>query len=62
VTVGLGFTRGGHERFYFPSRDEALGMFERTGFVVEVEEMPRRPYTDVVYLARKAPLKPAPAA
>ena len=43
VTVGLGFTRGGHERFYFPSRDEALAMFERAGFVVEVEEMPRRP-------------------
>jgi hypothetical protein len=62
VTVGLGFTRGGHERFYFPSREEALGMFERTGFVVEVEEMPRRPYTDVVYLARKAPLKPSSAA
>ena len=62
VTVGLGFTRGGHERFYFPSREEALAMFERTGFVVEVEEMPRRPYTDVVYLARKAPLKPSPTA
>ena len=62
VTVGLGFTRGGHERFYFPSREEAVGMFERTGFVVEVEEMPRRPYTDVVYLARKAPLKPSAAA
>jgi 2-polyprenyl-3-methyl-5-hydroxy-6-metoxy-1,4-benzoquinol methylase len=62
ITVGLGFTRGGHERFYFPSRDEALAMFERAGFVVEVEEMPRRPYTDVVYLARKAPLKPSTAA
>ena len=62
VTVGLGFTRGGHQRFYFASRDEALAMFERAGFVVEVEEMPRRPYTDVVYLARKAPLKPSPAA
>ena len=62
VTVGLGFTRGGHERFYFPSRDEALAMFEGAGFLVEVQEMPRRPYTDVVYLARKAPLKPSPAA
>jgi 2-polyprenyl-6-hydroxyphenyl methylase/3-demethylubiquinone-9 3-methyltransferase len=62
LTVWLGFTRGGRERFYFPSREEALAMFERTGFVVEVEEMPRRPYTDVVYLARKAPLKPSAAA
>jgi SAM-dependent methyltransferase len=57
VTVSLGLTRGGRERFYFPTRMEALAMFERAGFVVEVEEMPRRPYTDVVYLARKAPVK-----
>ena len=58
VTVGLGFTRGGRERFFFPSREEALEMFARAGFVAEVEEMPRRPYTDVIYLARKAPLTP----
>lgn len=57
VTVSLGFTRGGRERFYFPSREEALAMFERAGFLVDVVEMPRRPYTDVVYLARKAPSK-----
>lgn len=57
VTVSLGFTRGGRERFYFPSRGQALAMFERAGFLVDVVEMPRRPYTDVVYLARKAPPK-----
>lgn len=57
VTVSLGFTRGGRERFYFPSREEALAMFDRAGFVVDVVEMPRRPYTDVVYLARKAPTR-----
>lgn len=57
VTVSLGFTRGGRDRFFFPSRDEALAMFERAGFLVDVVEMPRRPYTDVVYLARKAPPK-----
>jgi len=57
VTVSLGFTRGGRDRFFFPSREEALAMFERAGFVVDVVEMHRRPYTDVVYLARKAPLK-----
>src|SRR5439155_1696288 len=44
------------------ARGAALAMFERAGFVVEVEEMPRRPYTDIAYLARKAPLKPSPAA
>ncbi len=57
ITVSLGFTRGGREHFYFPSREQALGMFERAGFKVDVIEMPRRPYTDVLYLARKAPLK-----
>lgn len=57
VTVSLGFTRGGREKFYFPSREQALAMFDRAGFVVDVVEMPRRPYTDVVYLARKAPTK-----
>lgn len=57
VTVSLGFTRGGRGRFYFPTRAEALAMFARAGFVVDVVEMPRRPYTDVVYLARKAPTK-----
>jgi len=58
ITVSLGFTRGGRERFYFPTREEALAMFERAGFKVDVIEMPNRPYTDVVYLARKAPTKP----
>ncbi len=57
VTVSLGFTRGGRERFYFPSREDSLAMFERAGFLVDVVEMPRRPYTDVVYLARKAPAR-----
>lgn len=57
VTVSLGFTRGGRERFFFPSRQEAFAMFERAGFLVDVVEMPRRPYTDVVYLARKAPAR-----
>lgn len=57
ITVSLGFTRGGRERFFFPGRAEAVAMFERAGFIVDVVEMPRRPYTDVVYLARKAPAK-----
>lgn len=57
ITVSLGFTRGGRERFYFASREEALAMFGRAGFIVDVVEMPRRPYTDVLYLARKAPVK-----
>ena len=56
VTV-LGKTRGSRERFFFPTREQALAMFDRAGFIVEVVEMPRRPYTDVIYLARKGPAK-----
>ncbi|HET8570194.1 MAG TPA: class I SAM-dependent methyltransferase [Candidatus Limnocylindria bacterium] len=55
VTVGLGLTRGGHGRFFFPTRTEAEAMFERSGFAVDTVEMPSRPYTDVIYLARKRP-------
>jgi 2-polyprenyl-6-hydroxyphenyl methylase/3-demethylubiquinone-9 3-methyltransferase len=57
VTVSLGLTRGGRDRFFFPTREQALAMFERAGFFVDVVEMPLRPYTDVLYLARKAPPK-----
>ena len=57
VTVSLGFTKGGRERFFFATRDEAVAMFDRAGFKLDVIEMPNRPYTDVVYLARKAPAK-----
>jgi 2-polyprenyl-6-hydroxyphenyl methylase/3-demethylubiquinone-9 3-methyltransferase len=55
VTTVLGLTRGGARRFHFLGRADAVAMFERAGFLVDVIEMPGRPYTDVVYLARKAP-------
>jgi 2-polyprenyl-6-hydroxyphenyl methylase/3-demethylubiquinone-9 3-methyltransferase len=55
VTIALGITRTSARRFHFPSRAEAVAMFERAGFLVDVIDMPGRPYTDVVYLARKAP-------
>ena len=58
ITVSMGLTKGGRDRFYFPSRAEGVAMFERAGFVVDVVEMPKRIYTDVLYLARKAPTKP----
>lgn len=55
ITTALGVTRGGARRFHFLDRHAAIAMFERAGFLVDVIEMPGRPYTDVVYLARKAP-------
>jgi len=55
VATALGVTRSGARGLHFPARDEAIAMFERAGFLVDVIEMPNRPYTDVVYLARKAP-------
>ncbi len=54
MSVSLGLTRGGR-RLHFPSRDDALDMFRRSGLLANVVQMRRRPYTDVVYLARKAP-------
>ncbi len=55
VAVSLGLTRGQRRRFHFPSRESALAMFQRAGFRTDVIEMRRRPYTDVLYLARRAP-------
>lgn len=55
VSVSLHFTRGQSKRFHFPSRETALAMFAEAGFRAEVIEMHGRPYTDVLYLARKAP-------
>ena len=56
LALSLGLTRGQRRHFHFPSRDEALAMFDRAGFRAEVIEMRYRPYTDVLYLARKAPV------
>ena len=55
VATSIGLTRGRRGRFHFLARAQAIAMFERAGFLVDVIEMPGRPYTDVVYLARKAP-------
>lgn len=55
VATAVGLTRGRRGRFHFLARDEAMAMFEGAGFLVDVIEMPGRPYPDVVYLARKAP-------
>ncbi len=56
IAVSLGFTQGRHRGFHFPAREEALAMFQRAGFRADAIEMRRRPYTDVLYLARKAPV------
>ena len=55
ITTALGVTRGGARRLHFLARADAVAMFERAGFLVDVIDMPDRPYSDVVYLARKAP-------
>lgn len=55
VATAVGLTRGAANGLHFSSRRESVAMFERAGFLVDIIEMPGRPYTDVVYLARKAP-------
>jgi hypothetical protein len=56
ISASLGLTRGQRRRFHFPSRETALEMFADAGFRAEVIEMRGRPYTDALYLARKAPV------
>ena len=55
IATAIGLTRGATTGLHYLSRREAIAMFERAGFLVDVIEMPRRLYTDVVYIARKAP-------
>jgi 2-polyprenyl-3-methyl-5-hydroxy-6-metoxy-1,4-benzoquinol methylase len=55
VATSIGLTQGRRGKLHFLARDAAVAMFERAGFLVDVIDMPSRPYTDVVYLARKAP-------
>lgn len=62
IAMSLGLGRRQRRPFHFPSRESALAMFERAGFRAEVIEMQGRPYTDVLYLARKAPAAGPPGA
>ena len=55
IKASIGLTRGQKHRFHFPSRETGLEMFREAGFRAEAIEMSGRPYTDVLYLARKAP-------
>ncbi len=55
IAASLRLTRGQRTPLHFPTREGALAMFVRAGFRVDAMEMPDRPYTDVLYLARKAP-------
>ena len=55
VSTRFGLTRGGRGRFFYATREQALAMFARAGFAAEVVPIPRRPYTDVLYLARRLP-------
>lgn len=56
VMAGIGLGRGARRRSHFLSREDGVAMFDRAGFRVDVVEMPQRPYTDVLYLARRAPM------
>ncbi len=55
LSASLGLTRGARSRFHFAPRETAMAMFGRAGFRAEAVEMRSRPYTDVLYLARRSP-------
>jgi hypothetical protein len=54
VSTSLGLTRGGGQLWY-RSRDEMVALLGRHGFVTDVVPLPRRPYTDTLYVARRVP-------
>lgn len=55
VSTSLGLTRGGRGRFFYAKRDQMLGMLARAGFAGEAAALPRRPYTDTLYVGRRLP-------
>lgn len=55
VATRFGLTAGGRGKFFFPTREQALELFAKGGFAVDVIAMPGRPYTDVLYVARRLP-------
>jgi 2-polyprenyl-3-methyl-5-hydroxy-6-metoxy-1,4-benzoquinol methylase len=55
IATGLGITRGGRAGLFFPTREQTEAMFAAAGFAIDLVPMPRRPYTDVLYLGRRLP-------
>ena len=54
VSTSLGLTRGAGPLSY-RSRNDMVALLGRHGFVTDVVPVPRRPYTDVLYVARRVP-------
>lgn len=55
VSTSLRLTKGGLGRFFYQTRAEMTAMLGRHGFATDVLELPRRPYTDALYVARRLP-------
>lgn len=55
VTTTFGLTRGGRGTFYYRRRADMRDLLTRHGFVTDVVPLPRRPYTDTLYVARRVP-------
>ena len=55
VATSIGLTRGRSGRLFYRSRPDMVAMLARHGFVTDVVPLPRRPYTDTVYVARRVP-------
>lgn len=55
VATSIGLTKGRSGTFTYLTREEMRALLERHGFAVDVVPLPRRPYTDAVYVARRVP-------
>lgn len=55
VSTSLRLTKGGRGKFFYQTREQLTAMLARHGFVTDVLPLPRRPYTDALYVARRLP-------
>ncbi len=55
VTTSLGLTKGGRGQFFYRTREDLCATLARHGFMTDVIPLPRRPYTDALYVARRLP-------
>ncbi|TMD61186.1 MAG: class I SAM-dependent methyltransferase [Chloroflexi bacterium] len=55
VATSVGVTHHPFGGFHYRSREDMVAALARHGFVTDVVPLPRRPYTDAVYVARRVP-------
>ena len=55
VATSLGLTKGAGDGLRYLTRDQMMALLSRSGFAPDAIPLPRRPYTDTLYVARRLP-------